>query len=173
MGWRPWAYPRNQSHGWHQGMVGIDDLRRGDRQVPAFSAAVRACCEKVKKWQHWRVCLALSESGTNLWSNYKQLIFRLEVFFDRFLHPFVPAALKAERFVSLGRDEGHGMHGMLHGLLKLVRFSHGRWGAWNASRWGSLQMGYGWMCQGAHQWSSGICPQRARICRKGRRVSWS
>ena len=24
-------------------------------KVPAFSAAIRACCEKVKQWQHWHV----------------------------------------------------------------------------------------------------------------------
>lgn len=137
-------------------------------KVPAFSAAIRACCEKVKQWQHWhvwstqvwysRACLlALGRnSPLSRWFKYQ---FSVTLTWLKSWG----SCFQATRFGAPGRNQGAKQiswcryspcsffRWIVWGYDISTFFFSRLWraGAWNDSRWGSLSICDVWVCKGA------------------------
>lgn len=137
-------------------------------KVPAFSAAIRACCEKVKQWQHWhvwstqvwysRACwLALGRSSPlSRWFKYQ---FSVTLTWLKSWG----SCFQATRSGALGRNQGAKQiswcryspcsffRWIVWGYDISTFFFSCLWraGAWNDSRWGSLSICDVWVCKGA------------------------
>ena len=139
-------------------------------KVPAFSAAIRACCEKVKQWQHWhvwstqvwysRACwLALGRSSPlSRWFKYQ---FSVTLTWLKSWG----SCFQATRSGALGRNQGAKQiswcryspcsffRWIVWGYDISTFFFSCLWraGAWNDSRWGSLSICDVWVCKGAQR----------------------